>query len=222
MTTALAVKTATVTTGNLRTLLAAAIPFTDSMSSHPILECVRIEAAGGTICATATDRYTAGHVRQQATGTLAPAYLRHDDVTYLIGWLKAREEFTNGDTTELAELSHDENGRLKVAVGDHAARPRSQTFETWPNLGPLFDVTGTAPDGPVGLSMFVLDKLTTALTAVGRDKPARWTVGGPTSAVRVEVEDWFVAIVMPVHAGKGKSWADKGRVPYGLPAEASQ
>lgn len=211
--------TATITAGTLRTLLAAAIPFTADSDGYPVLNAIRLEVGGGIACTSATDRYALGHVRKEATGSLNPVYLERDDAEGLVEWLD--HYIAVGHSADLTELVLDD-GDLFVNVAGHTWQVPSQNVGAWPDMGAILDSAprGEAGAAPIGLGAKNLAHLLEAVDALGRSQePMRWHVGAPKSAIRVEVGDFFVALLMPVAAKNrdGVTLADLPRIPYGLP-----
>lgn len=212
--------TVTTTAYDLNVLLSGAAPFADNPDYHPTLGCVRLEAGGGVICTSATDRYHLAHVRRPADGDLAPVYLRRDTVEGIVKRLDARAQFV-GDARERVRISASK-GRLDIVVGDHVMHPETEKIEDWPDLGKVISQGNTGnhnTEGPVGIGVHSMKLLAEALEAMDHPRAVmRWSLGGPKSPILAELGDWFVALFMPCVARVHETpYGSMPRVPYGLP-----
>lgn len=210
----------TTTAYDLNVLLSAVAPFAEKEDWDTfVLRYIRIEASGGTICASATDRYHLGHARRPATGDLAPVYIRRDAVEEVIKRLDARAGFV-GDASEEVRLKA-ANGRLDIEVGDHVIRPATKKVDTWPDLGKILAESPKGShdaDGPVYIGSHSLQILAEAIEGIGQSMVlTRWRMGGAKSPTVVECQDWFVALLQPYAGGGPLPGTPNGRVPYGVP-----
>lgn len=216
----------TTTIGRLARALRAAIPFAGRDATLPAIELVHLHCGGGTLTATATNRYILGHARIPATGALGhPRYLHRSDARALRKDLNRRIAHRQ-DSAELVTLT--ENGdHLTVGYGDTTI-----TYTTPPGAGQAphlariltalvtNDTVGVLQ--PIGLNAHVI-KPVLKVARLERQKPMRWLMTEPGQPSRVEIGDWFVAAVMPA-----KLRGDEGTISVDLPgseapsAEASR
>jgi hypothetical protein len=210
-------QTATTTVQDLINILAIVKPFTDGYS-HPILGTVRIEAGGGIITATATNRAVAAHARAKATGALPPTHLRTKNVAGMIDALKPFVDadlnvYLDADGDSLVELAV-EDGKFEITVGRIRAKVDVHASAHWPDMGAIFAGApvpeGSLLHGPVTVSLEWCAKLQELQS---QNAPVRLSFDGPGRPIRVEMGDWFVALIMPMKA----KVADYPTVPFGLP-----
>ena len=207
---------ATATIPDLIRTLAAAVPFAASDDLPPIA-CVRIEAGGGALTATATNRYIAAHVRTKATGELGPTFVPTEHATALLDFLKgsrSRDRITGGSA--LAEVSVADGALCITADGAALTVPTAQRAE-WPEPVDAAFADGptqnsSALGGPIAINLKWLHQIHAA-TDTSFDIPAVLSFSGPRGMVRVEIGDWFMAIVMPM-----QRLPKSGPVPFGIPA----
>jgi hypothetical protein len=204
------------TASALLRILDATAPFTGE-DTYPTLGRVRVEAGCGVLIATSTDRIVIAHARSKASGDLGPVYLRREDAQSLANRLRLFSAPT-------APVTLTVNGDSLVVEG-HLDRCAAEidTGGVWPDLGTLVSTVATAETstlaGPIGIGQKLLAKLANVVVASGARDPMRFSTSTPTAPVRVEVGDWFLAIVMPCGISKpGGGLVDS--VPFGLPVAA--
>ncbi|WP_432050276.1 hypothetical protein [Verrucosispora sp. NA02020] len=192
---------ATVTTSSLATALAAAVPFASRDVTLPAVCAVQLHCGSGVLTATATDRYTIGHARQEATGNLTRPWILHRCDARALRKAISQHMADKRHGTDLATLTeHDDN--LVVRFGNTTLLlTEPEGASSAPDLGAIL---GKLPTGdglnltvPIGLSRRVLRPLLKVAKWAPLD-PMRWTIAEPGKPIRVEIGDWFVAAVMPV------------------------
>jgi hypothetical protein len=181
----------TISSADLSAALKAALPFVAD-DTLPTLNAVRIEAAGRTFTATATDRYAVAHARKHAVGDLPPTLISQTDVNATINFL------------------HDLAGSDLITVSAAQTVAAAGTRET------------SSLTGPIGLNPKLLARITDVVTAVCPDDMLRLYFTGPEQPVRVEVSDWLLILVMPVRTGgvirSDAPRLDGPNIPFGLTA----
>lgn len=232
------------TARHLSRVLEAAAPFAerdeDGWPAFPGLAAVRLEAAGGVLCATATDRHIAAHARGEASGSLPrPVHVSPDEACGITNALKPFVQTDNDDEDDIpASLtleSPDEPGaRLVVRVhGKLVGFDRDVTVSARDTRAefPIADITrnyAAAPTacatltGPFAIDPRFLETLSAVRHLGGRFRPLRFYATASDAPVRVEFEDWFVALVAPVSADvrdyRQVPVGELPNVPFGLPA----
>jgi hypothetical protein len=200
------------TTRDLAVLLGATIPFADDVEyGVPGLAAIQLHAGDGMITASATNRYVVGHARKNATTSEPMRFvLDVDDARHLRKRL-SRATKTSGTGQLPVNISVTTGARraLTVNFGRHA--PTTLTFtETHtasaPDFKPIFEKNlvepGTVPDvGPVGLTATALVPVSKAAKWGPKGDPLRWSFGDSMKPIRVEMGDWFLALVMPARIG---------------------
>jgi hypothetical protein len=191
----------TMTTGCLAAALGATIPFAYPDVSIPSLHGVQVHAGGGLFTATATDRYVIGHAQRSATGSLPRRYLLHvANAQRLLDSLTKYMDIRESRADRVTITPTDDQG-LRFEFSDVALTLTEPSYvDTIPNLStPLASLPTNDANGigmPIGVGPNVLRPLLEA-AAWEPFEPLRWLFGGPHSAFRVEIAEWFVAAVMP-------------------------
>jgi hypothetical protein len=218
----------TTTTGNVAALLGAVLPFAEKEDDVlPALRTVEIRAGGGEMTATATNRYVAGYARQGAEGELGrPVMLVYEDVELLLAALAAWHK--DGSRGELLTLTvGDEPAEAVFGYAGRSWAVPEQTYASLElQLTPLFeDVPSGAAEwaGPIGMRGEVIVPVLAAAKVVaaegGRSHDLmRWYLVGPQKPVRVEMADWFIALIMPsiLNRYRQTSLMEVPNVRYGL------
>ncbi len=198
--------TITMAAADLAAALGTTVPFAAEVGyGIPSLEAVQLTAGAGLIVAVATNRYVIGYARK-------PATVEHP-TRFLLGVSQARAI----RNTLTAAMQERETGQFEVAVvvsGEGRQRrigfhfePYSMTFEecdgsgSFPNLTKLINdqvKPGATPEpGPVGLNPAAIKPFLKA-AKWAKHHPLRWSFGDAMKPARVELEDWFVGLIMPV------------------------
>lgn len=215
-------QTAATTTSSLATILCATLPFASQDYGLPALTSVRIEAGEKVITATTTDRYTIGHARREASGTLPPflvdagiAKTLLDALRWVIDDRGHGNDPVNIDVTDGLDRRISFNFR---GIGISATEvPEAGAF---PHLSTIVSGTATQDaatlDGLAALSFHTIHRLHAAMEFIDGltdwdSPPARWYFDGPTKPVRVEVGDWFLAVLMLVNVR-----GSEPSVPFGI------
>lgn len=194
------------TAADLRRVLGATAPFAAPTGyGLPSLEAVQLAAGGGVLAAVATDRYVVGYARAAAQTETPCRFLLQVDHADAI-----RKALTNGlkererDFPVTATIS-DEGRDRQIAF---AFEPYWMTFNeaagaaSVPDLKEIIDEQvqpGASPAaGPVGINPRALKPFLKAAKYVDECQPLRWSFGDAMKPARVEIEEWFVGLVMPV------------------------
>jgi hypothetical protein len=194
------------TAADLAAVLGTTIPFAAEVGyGIPSLEAVQITAGEGLLVGVATNRYTIGYARKSAVAK-QPA-------RFLLGVSQARA-VRNTLTTLMKER---ETGSFMVEIditGDGPKRsigfhfePFAMVFDecggagSFPDLAKLIGEQvqpGATPEpGPVGLSPASI-KPFLKVAKWAEHHPLRWSFGSEMKPARVELDDWFVGLIMPV------------------------
>ncbi|WP_329013108.1 hypothetical protein OG271_03815 [Micromonospora rifamycinica] len=208
----------TTTTGSLAKILGAVTPFVSRDVTLPALNCVQLRAADGVLAASGTDRYVIGHARQPATGQpTGPLHLARWDAKRLRRELTA---FIEDRETAADEATITQGGEfLTVTFRGVTMHLRQAEGKNYPDLEkilsalPTHDAEGL--HAPVGLTHRVIRPLLKAAELDPFSSP-RWTFDGPRKPVRVEIGDWFIAVLMPV-----KLQGDEQPVSVEMPGHAA-
>jgi hypothetical protein len=189
------------------------------------LRGVLLEAQGGTLTATATDRYSLAHSRGECEGSLPGRLLIRRSEARLLA-----ETFRSSRAPVAIYVT--DAGPVKVvrfagkSIGD--VTPDGEDPDSYgygPEVGELVDVTvrtmrepfptydtlfndGEKPSG-VSQAIGVNPKLLTRCSAAvdGRDVTSEmrvYTYGDPNRQIRVEVGDDFAAVIMPIKLGPNR------------------
>jgi hypothetical protein len=198
--------TITITAADLAAVLGTTVPFAGAVGyGLPSLEAVQLSAGNGLLVGAATNRYVIGYARQPATAARP--------VRFLLGVSQARAV----RNTLMAAMDERETGQFEVAIviTDEAPKrsagfyfePYTMTFEetvgagSFPDLGKILGEQvqpGTKPEpGPVGLNPTAIKPFIKA-AKWAKDQPLRWSFGDAMKPARVEIDDWFVGLIMPV------------------------
>ncbi|MEU4590068.1 hypothetical protein [Micromonospora aurantiaca (nom. illeg.)] len=208
--------TVTTSAKDLRHLLTVAVAFTDPEDDLPPLTAVYLEAGGGILTATGSDRYALGHIRATATGDWGRPGLAidRDHAEWIADGLAML------DGTEVVHLvtrdSHLTGLRLRIHHQEMSVEIPVRDSWTYPNYRLLFrkfDEQPAALNAPLMLRTHVLEYAGKLRELFGH-QPTRWTVLSTTDAIRVEVGGCFAGLLMPAKdATPHKSWP----VPIGVP-----
>jgi hypothetical protein len=212
--------THTITMGadNLIALLAAVLPFADPEADpqfRDYLRMIRIEAGNGVATAAATDLYVAGYGRKPAAGTLPITMLYHRDAARILKQLRA------GDRYRPVEIMLSDD-TLSVHTSEADLRFTPADGRSWipAHLEKLLDPAAYKPV-PAGHHLAVrprfLARVHEAVTSLGSDA-ARVYVSEPGKPIRLEVEDWFVALIAPLNPSRVKT-SDGPQIPFLLPKQ---
>jgi hypothetical protein len=200
----------TTTTANLATILGATLPFAGHDWDHPGLYGVRLDAANGIITATATNRYVLGHARKPASGDLPRGVFLDAPSARLVRKtvsraMKARQR-SDDAVTITATFDGDSPARVVVDFLDITIRlTEGQPIKHLTNLDSLLAMV-PGPDqkalsAPFAVAPYAIEPLIEAAkwgSTGARNEPLRWSFVDPHKPARVEIEDWFVAAVMPI------------------------
>ncbi|HEY0643682.1 MAG TPA: hypothetical protein VGD39_09705 [Nocardioides sp.] len=202
----------TTTTGNLATILGSTLPFTSRGEEwdHPGISGVQIHAGGGVIAATATNRYVLGHARKAASGELPRGFfLLKNDATLVRETLSSviEKRRASGDLVTIT-VTFDADTPARIAIDFctitirlDAGTPIKQIEDLDSLLAMLPAPHDLALSDPCLVAPYAIAPLTEAAEwskMGGRNVPLRWSFAGPHKPARVEIEDWFVAAVMPI------------------------
>lgn len=194
------------TAADVAAVLAGTIPFAAELGyGIPGLEAVQLTAGENLLVGCATNRYTIGYARKPAVAK-QPA-------RFLLGVSQARAV---RDT--LAGLMQErETGEFLVEIeitGQPSKRsigfdfkPYTMAFDevsgsdNFPNLARILNEQvqpGATPGpGPVGLNPAAI-KPFLKVAKWAKNHPLRWSFGNEMKPARVELDDWFVGLIMPV------------------------
>ena len=208
---------ATTTIGDLYRIVEAVLPFVEG-DHIPAINCVRLEVGGGVLAATATNRVILAHARGVARGVLPAVYLRPGNAQ---GLLDALRPFLNPDLDMYLNVNvasdltlYVDGDWLVVEAGSVRISPRLADVDGWPDMHKVF--ANSVELEPVLNGPILVDpRQIRALPDMG-STPYRLTFAGQFAPIRVEVGDWFVALVMPIKPRNGEPTAE--HVPFGLPA----
>lgn len=210
---------ATTSVSDLIRALTATVRFTDR-DSYPGLACVRIEAGSGTLVATGSNRYVAAHGRIKATGELPATFVPAEHISTVLGALNGvrdRDRITGNRTlVEVAVV----DGAMRITADGATLTVPARRDVVWPDAVDAAFASGatrdnSALDGPITLDPKWLHQIH-AVTDNVLEEPAVLSFGGPRGMIRVEVGDWFVAMVMPM-----RSLPSSKPVPFGVPAKVA-
>jgi hypothetical protein len=202
-----------ITSGALINLLTAVAPFADPEADPErlgILRQIHLQAGNGVATATATNQFVLGHARQPCAGRLPQALLPAVAVPRIIAILR---DCPAGQLVEVVVTAE----RITVRTPDAELR-FDQGAGVFQDLTGMLDPAGYAEVGLAGVPAFqprYLAKVHDAVTALGYgDRPARLYFRGLHTPLRIEVEDWFVALLMPIKTREAET---APQVPFALP-----
>jgi hypothetical protein len=214
----------TISSADLSAALKAVRPFVAN-DTLPTLNAVRIEAEGRTFTATATDRYTVAHARKRAVGDLPPTLIPRVSVLRTIDFLREQAG------SDLITVSVGGPGvAFEAATDMHRAATIDLGFFPHAQLAEVAAAAGTRETssltGPIGLNPRLLARVTTVAAEVCPADMLRLYFTDPAQAVRIEVSDWLLILIMLVHpAGVlqdgSRARMDMPNVPFGLSAQPS-
>lgn len=212
--------TATITAKALRLALRATRNFVDGEDMVG-LHTIRIEAGGGVLTATATDRTAVGHVRRPAEGDLAPIYLDNRACDLVVAGI------ANVPTDSVVSLAADDDFLIVSFGGNHLnikKDPRGEWPDViWPKLVEHLATTGSATKSaempPFGITPDNLEKVISAARLDGDLLELRIYLNGRTNAIRFEVDTWLLCLVMPrvTEAATARRYTDVPNIPLALP-----
>ncbi len=213
----------TISSADLTAALQATVPFVAD-DTLPTLNAVRIDAADRTFTATATDRYTVAHARKRAVGDLPPTLIPRVSALRIIDFLREQPG------SDLITVSVEGPGVAFEAAADvHRAATIELGFFPDAALAETVAAAGTRETssltGPIGLNPKLLARITDVVARVCPEDMLRLYFTGPEQAVRVEVSDWLLILVMPVRTGgtirAGSPRVGGPNIPFGLTAQAT-
>ncbi|MDA2804571.1 hypothetical protein [Nocardiopsis suaedae] len=227
-----AAQTATVPADTLLRLLRSVEPFIGTGDEDPRFRVVQVEAAGGWLSTTATDRYALAVAREPIGPEYSfQAFLEDEDIAWLD---QQHERHPFGDLTvtptdqdvRLGYTSHhapvDEVSTLTLPIPQ--VLPDWRSALAW--AAKTTDVESAAPQ--IALQPFFLNRLTAA-EDFSPTVPvwAAWrTSQNPEGAVVATIGDWFCAVIRPGRAdldlpNASEVAADFARMPQHQPAAAA-
>jgi hypothetical protein len=195
--------------------------FTDADDYSP-LRCIRLEAAGGKLTITGSNRFVLGHARITAAGELPPTIVDRDWVHVITHALDALP-----DTPAVVQLRRvsallpDAPPALEITPGVGPFLLTVPTVRaTFPKLDLLFDSHREKPQGldePIGLAPALVRPFAKAcadLADLGHT--AAWHFAGVKNPVRLQVGNTFTGLVMPATLPT----SEVALGPVGLPQDA--
>ncbi|MFY1658548.1 hypothetical protein [Micromonospora sp. WMMD1274] len=187
----------TVDVGDLRRALRVTLPFTDR-GGMPVMECVHLEAAHNNLVATATDRYTLGHLRILAAGDPLPSTLLNRRDARLLR--RALDDQPGQHTARIRRVRKlDGPDRLEVETERLTIRLEVVKGK-YPDVAHLFEVKADDPSGldaPANLNPELMRPFAKAAKVLNVPDVVRWTFRGTKKPVRVEIGRTFVGLIMP-------------------------
>lgn len=173
------------------------------------LDCVRVEVTAGELTVTALNGFAVAHAKAPTTGDdIGPLWFRHPQVDELLRQLAWRPE---GDDVQVSIRCPYGPGRLLVEWNGSLIGDLTGGFVSrdWPRRKINAGMAATAGKrqeeranqvDPLRIDLRFLAPLYRVLSGDGLVPavPIVVTSAGPHLPVRVEFEDWFVLIVMPV------------------------
>ena len=206
---------------NLRMALAAVVPFAGTTFAAVNRSGVHIEAGNGRLAATATNGIFLGRALRPATGTLPCLVIPRPAVELLLALTDPDAAAWGDDVT----LTVDEQAlkltvtmeRFKTSV-PITIRPQTGISQFRAVLDPAgYSATGAdAAAYSVHAFKLVRDALEGAELT---HHPVRMYYRDRLSPLRLEVMDWFVALIMPIRLSNDDPGIDAPIVPADLPAE---
>lgn len=224
--------TVTTTVGDLDRTLRLAACFADDPDSSPYaaLSAVYLEAGGGILTATATDRYKVGHARTTATGDLPTkgALINVERVQWICDGLRDTpagvpvhlgvDVSTGGILADRLTIATDRLSITVPTVGKLDWPGSQPTRNGWIDYPQLFEpFNNAAPD--TGKPVLLDPRIVGVLAKVGEVVPiscSRWTVIDPLKPIRVEVDNVLTILLMPIR--EYRYAAEHWPIPVGLPA----
>lgn len=216
-------ETVRVRTDDLMKLLGSVLPMVDrepGLSIHGVL----IEAAGGVLTATATDRFVLGHARVPCEGELAaPVLVWRKGAKRLLRALRGDEEMAPRERSLLSiQLAGDGSPCLGLGVDDSPrVEPYTlEDFEKWgfesyalvpaevpggqgttfPDYVKVFDKWAEQKPGtgPVAVRPSLLARFDAAAGfGLPNGQMPRWRFGRHQELIRVDIGGWFAGLVAP-------------------------
>lgn len=242
-------ETLRVPTKDLVKLLASVLPMVDrepGLSIHGVL----LEAAGGVLAATATDRFVLGHARVPCEGELAaPVLVWRKGVKRLLRALREDDDVAPRAASLLSvERAGDLSQRLCLGVDMSVPEPTSlEDFDEW-GFEWFVDVpcdsskSGNGPrmefpdytrvfakwaeqkpaGGPVAVRPSLLARFDAAAGfGIPNGDMPRWRFGRHKELVRVDIGDWFAGLVAPYGSLKKSELTELVTVARPVRAEVS-
>lgn len=205
--------TVRVTAAGLRRVLGAVRPFAADPGDLPGLDAVRIEAGSGRLTACATNRFVLGHAHAAADGTLPQVRVPVGHVDHIVQMAAGQ------DATAEVALTVDGDA-LTVDTPTASLRTVLAPGYVLPDLTPILDASDYEQVGVNGMVSFmpgILAVVHEALEPLGLGyEGCRLYFRASDKPLRVEVGDWFVALLMPTRMADVEELAQPS-VPYGLP-----
>jgi hypothetical protein len=215
--------TVTVAAADLVRIIGDAAPFASKDPHLPTVHGVCLEAAGGVLSATATDRYAIGHSRADCTGALTgQLVIGLEDARLIASMFRPAKRNTAGpnvtitaaDGTARFAYSDDDSLGLVAELGI-GLRAVSNDFVDYTSLLNRPGDDAEPADGKAyGFRPDLLARF--ARVHQERDEPMRVFPGSATKITWVEIGDRFIGGIMPVRIVEhGKDRPAKPTVPLG-------
>lgn len=212
--------TVTMQVPDLLAVLLAAVEFTCKSDGWTELRTVQLAAGGGVLTGTATDRYIAGHARRPATGAFdGVVAIDRDDVKRITDLLHGMGEQAMGaEVTIIAAGTEPRTAAATFTTSNASLRVSTITVSDslLTSIANLFTAKPQPHEvlAPFAINPRLFRAFTEVQTLIARDAPCRVTVGSATSPIRLDMDDWFVGLMMPTRI---EGPASVGPVPFGLP-----
>lgn len=194
------------TASALRIVLGATAPFAAAVGyGLPAIEAVQLAAGNGLLTAAATNRYVIGYARRRTQTDTPVQFLLNVSHADAIRKALARSLKERGRDFPVLLFVSVEGSRRCISVD---FEPHMMRFEechgasSAPDLKKIIDEAvqpgATPAPGPVGLNPSAFKPLIKAAKYVDEGTPMRWSFGDEMKPARVELDDWFIGLVMPV------------------------
>lgn len=209
---------------DLHRVLSDALLFAESSGTIPAIGGVRLETTsagdGVNLLAVATDRFTLGVSRADASGDMLADGLTiaGDDVKNVIriaktikrdeSWREVTVDTGDADNVRTVTFTFTSGEAITVHVVDAA-------FPAYRQLFPTFDAAQALPAGAgIGVTSVYLAKFGKLAASHGRTMSIHpyLKAGGGIGPVVVTVGDDFHGLIMPVRCGDGNAHRDNGNV----------
>lgn len=194
------------TASALRIVLGATAPFAAEVGyGIPAIEAVQLAAGSGLLTAAATNRYVVGYARQKAQTDTPVQFLLNISHADAIRKTLTRSLKEQGRDFPVLVFVFTEGSHRYISVD---FEPHMMRFEecygasSAPDLKKLIDEQvqpgATPAAGPVGLYPSAFKPFIKAAKYVDEGTPMRWSFGDEMKPARVELDDWFIGLIMPV------------------------
>lgn len=222
----------TIEAWQLRRALRAALPV--PVDDMPYLDSLHVEARGGTLSVTATDRYIAVRARVPAEGDLAPMLISKDEARVVLRLLKASARRSdrvviskvtiNDQRLESGVAVSVNGGRVVVRGMDAGGFPLKMMRKAWARASD--EDANWRPVRHIALSVSVLRTLGRVLRVL-KPEPTQtadphtiWTVvpspmqdeRGGADPILIDAHGWLLILVQP----RRLAGDPRGHVPFDL------